>query len=101
MSFGDQLKTLRVAKGMSQKQLADAAGLSQQAVATYELNTREPGWSAVQRLASVLGVDCRAFQAEGDAPPPPPAKPGRPKKAAEPGPPAEGRPGKKGKAKGG
>ena len=60
-SFGEKLRELRKAKGLSQQQLADATGLSQNAISQWEANAREPGWSAVQALATALGVDCTAF----------------------------------------
>lgn len=95
--FGTALHRMRSEKGMTQKQLADAVGLSLNGYAKLERGEQEPGWPTVLALAAALGVDCRAFQAEGDEPPPPPAKPGRPKKVAE----SEPLAAKKGKKKGG
>lgn len=60
--FADRLKALREKKGLTQKALANLAGLSLKAVSHWEQGLREPSWSNVQALADALGVDCRAFQ---------------------------------------
>jgi transcriptional regulator with XRE-family HTH domain len=61
MTFGEKLHQLRTAAGMSQKALAEAAGLVQGAVAHWESGTREPGWASVLALCKALGVECTAF----------------------------------------
>ena len=50
------LKELRLARGMTQSELADAVGLSFQAICTYELGTREPSLDTLRKLAEAL--DC-------------------------------------------
>lgn len=67
-TFGDKLRELRKAKGLTQQQLADATGLSQNAISHWEADDREPGWSAVQALAVALGVDCTSFTEGKPAP---------------------------------
>lgn len=52
MKFGERLKELRTAKGMSQMQLAQAVGISQSAIAKWELGKTEPTASAIVRLAA-------------------------------------------------
>jgi DNA-binding XRE family transcriptional regulator len=59
--FGNALKRLRAQRKLTQKQLAEKSGLSQNAISHWENGEREPGWSAVVQLAKALGVDCRAF----------------------------------------
>jgi DNA-binding XRE family transcriptional regulator len=59
--FGKALKRLRAQRKLTQKQLAEKSGLSQNAISHWENGEREPGWSAVVQLAEALGVDCRAF----------------------------------------
>ena len=61
--FSETLQQLRKDRGLTQQQLADAAGLSQTAVSQWEAGVREPSWSAVRALAAALGVDCTAFTA--------------------------------------
>jgi transcriptional regulator with XRE-family HTH domain len=68
MTFGERLKELREAAGLSQEALARAAGLSTSTVAKTEQRDIDPSWSTVQALAKALGVSSEDFR-EG-APPP-------------------------------
>lgn len=73
MLFGDRLKELREAKGMSQEGLARAAGISTSAVSKLEQKIVDPNWTTVQALARALGVSCQSFEisdAEAEAPAP-------------------------------
>jgi transcriptional regulator with XRE-family HTH domain len=80
--FGPRLRALREGAGLTQRQLADRAGVSLEGVAQWERGVREPGWSNVLVLAEALGVDCTAFtQKPADMAP---RGPGRPPKAASP-----------------
>ncbi len=76
--FADRLRELREAKGITQKQLAELAGVSLRGVAQWEQGVREPAWSSVVALCGALGVSCEAFLQEptrkGEK------KPGRPRK---------------------
>jgi transcriptional regulator with XRE-family HTH domain len=63
--FGPKLRALREAAGLSQKELAEVSGLSQNGISQWERGTREPSWGAVLALAEALGVDCRAFMGHG------------------------------------
>jgi len=51
------LKSLRLAAGLSQAQLADAVGTSQPRIARIEAGREEMGLNFARRLAEVLGVD--------------------------------------------
>lgn len=62
--FGQRLRELREARGMSRKQLVDSAGLSERAIIKWELGEREPGWFNVLALAQALGVGVEAFTVE-------------------------------------
>jgi transcriptional regulator with XRE-family HTH domain len=59
--FADRLRELREAKGWSQQELGDRAGLHMQTVSRFERGTLKPTWENVLALADILGVDCRAF----------------------------------------
>jgi transcriptional regulator with XRE-family HTH domain len=59
--FGEKLKRERARAGLSQSQLAEAAGLSKGGICDLEAGRRQPAWDTVQRLAAALGVDCTAF----------------------------------------
>jgi transcriptional regulator with XRE-family HTH domain len=78
--FADRLRELREAKGLTQKQLAELAGVSLRGVAQWEQGVREPGWSSVVALCEALAVSCEAFRQEptrkGET------KPGRPRRPA-------------------
>lgn len=51
MEFKDRLKELRMAKKMSQMQLAKAINVSQSAIAKWELGKTEPTASAIITLS--------------------------------------------------
>lgn len=61
-NFGKRLQELRKAAGLTQKELAEKAGLSQNGISNWETGDRDPVWSIVQALAAALGVDCSEFQ---------------------------------------
>jgi transcriptional regulator with XRE-family HTH domain len=59
--FAARLRELREARGWSQQELADRAGLHLMTVSRFERDTLKPTWIIALTLAEVLGVDCRAF----------------------------------------
>ena len=59
--FAERLRTLREAAGLSQYALAKRSGLSKQSLSKLEMGESEPTWETVQKLALVLGADCREF----------------------------------------
>jgi transcriptional regulator with XRE-family HTH domain len=54
--FGKQLQQLRTSRGLTQEQLAVAAGLSRTFVTRLELGQHDPSLSTLVRLAKVLRV---------------------------------------------
>src|SRR5947209_5174793 len=81
-TFGQRLKALREAAGLTQQQLADRSGLHLGAVFKLEQGKRSPSWDTVQSLCRGLGVRCEAFEgtaadAPGEAPEAPPTAKGR------------------------
>ncbi len=76
MSFAATLKAARERAGLTQQQLAEKLGVYREAVARFESGKHDPGWSTVQKLADVLGVELAAFR---DDPAKPPAKKGKKK----------------------
>jgi transcriptional regulator with XRE-family HTH domain len=92
MQFGERLKELREAAGLSQPALAEKCSLSVWTLRGWEQGRRHPSWRGLLDLAAALGVPAEAFaKCEGvpdseDSMKPerPPAKPGRPRKAEEP-----------------
>ena len=69
-AFGARVRELREAAGLSQQALADLAGMHRQGVHKLEAGEREPAWGSVLALAKALGVSVAAFE-EGSAPRPP------------------------------
>lgn len=55
MQFSERIKELRIEKGLSQMQLSKKTGLSQSAIAKWELNKTEPTASALIVLSEFFG----------------------------------------------
>lgn len=72
------LKNFRERAGMTQKDLAEKAGVSQAAVARWEDDTRSPASKSLMRIAAALGVTADSFF--GEAQQTAKAKRGRPRK---------------------
>lgn len=56
MATGQRIKTLRIAAGMTQKQLAEAVGLTEPAIRNYERGIRSPKPAIIAKIASALEV---------------------------------------------
>jgi len=61
-SFGERLRRLRDAAGLTQMQLAEKAGVPLTTLRNWEHDRREPLVSAAFKLAGALGVSCEAFK---------------------------------------
>ena len=59
--LGYNLRRLRRARDLSQKQLADLAGVHSNTVVRAELGDQDPRWSAVEKLANALKVPTTEF----------------------------------------
>ncbi len=55
--IGENLKMARLRRAMSQRQLAEAAGMSQRAIVDLETNKREPHPSTLGKLSKALEVE--------------------------------------------
>src|SRR5512139_1118623 len=67
VDVGQRLQTLREARGMSQRRLAAASGLSPNALSQIERGNVSPSVSTLNRLAAALGVPITAFFATSEA----------------------------------
>jgi transcriptional regulator with XRE-family HTH domain len=56
VAFGRRIRTLRAARGISQEQLADAAGVHRTYVSSLERGQRNVGLDNIYGLADALGV---------------------------------------------
>lgn len=54
--FGTRLRAIRTDAGLTQKELAETAGLTAAGVAQLEQGRREPTWRSAVALAAALGV---------------------------------------------
>jgi HTH-type transcriptional regulator, repressor for puuD len=54
--FGERLTQLRKQKGLSQNDLAEAIGISRQAISKYENGLAEPDLDKIAKLRDILGV---------------------------------------------
>ena len=54
--MGDKLKSLRIEKNLTQKQVADRIGLAISAVSSYESGTRYPSYDVLVKLARIFHV---------------------------------------------
>ena len=66
--FGARLQELRLARGWTQRELAQKAGVKVWAVRHWESGKHEPGWLSVVALADALGVPTEAFREAPQAP---------------------------------
>jgi transcriptional regulator with XRE-family HTH domain len=68
-SFGARLADLRSARGLSQQELADAAGISKRMVVYYEGQRTIAPWAALQGVARALRVSVdQLFGLKGEPP---------------------------------
>lgn len=56
MNMGDKLKSLRLEKKLTQKQVADRIGLAISAVSSYESGSRYPSYEVLVQLARIFHV---------------------------------------------
>jgi transcriptional regulator with XRE-family HTH domain len=54
--IGDRLKDLRVEQALTQRELADKAGIGVNTLNRIELNETEPHMTTIRKLAQALGV---------------------------------------------
>lgn len=66
MKFGENLRNLRKQRGYTQDKLAQALGTSQAAITGYEVGTREPSFTTIQRIADFFGVPMSALMPSED-----------------------------------
>ena len=54
--MGEKLKSLRIEKKLTQKQVADRIGLAISAVSSYESGTRYPSYDVLVKLARIFHI---------------------------------------------
>ena len=63
MTYGEKLRELRTAAGLSEPKLAAKSGVSYWALHDYALGRRRPSLAAAARIARALGTSCDVFAA--------------------------------------
>ena len=56
VTFGENLRALRIQRHFSQQRVADDLELSQSSVASYENNMRNPTFETIRKFADYFGV---------------------------------------------
>lgn len=56
LKVGTTIKELRIAKGMTQREMANKLGLSFSTYSNYENNYREPKFEIIEKVAEILDV---------------------------------------------
>ena len=56
VNMGEKLKSLRIEKKLTQKQVADRIGLAISAVSSYESGTRYPSYDVLVKLVRIFHV---------------------------------------------
>jgi len=63
--IGDRLKALRIEQALTQKELAEKAGVTRNTVARLERCENEPHMPTVRKIAAALGVHPRELTKGG------------------------------------
>ena len=69
-NFGENLKTIRTGRGLSQEALAQLLGTSKQVISRYENGQRTPKVNAAAKYAQLLGVSLASLNGEDPLPHP-------------------------------
>lgn len=56
MKMGERLKQLRLARGLSQEEVARQIGITRSAYSHYEINNRQPVYETLMKLAAFFDV---------------------------------------------
>lgn len=67
MSIGKNIKRIREENMLTQKELAEIAGVTDKAVSMWEQEKRDPRMGAMQRIADRFGIRLSELIGEGDA----------------------------------
>ena len=62
--IGNKLKNLRIRRALTQRELAERAGISTNALNRLELDKAEPHMSTLRKLARALDIDPTALVGE-------------------------------------
>ncbi len=63
MSYGENIRSIRIARGLTQQDLADKLGVTHGAVSSWERERTEPNMETVERMCEILS--CKKSQIVG------------------------------------
>lgn len=66
MTLGEKIKTARLKKGLSQRQVAEQLGVSQPSYLEWEHGDSVPTWARMKSISKVLEVSLDEFAKEGE-----------------------------------
>lgn len=66
-TFGENLKSIRLSRGMSQEEFAKLLGTSKQVISRYETDQRSPKISVAAKIADTLGVSLSMLNGEDES----------------------------------
>lgn len=66
MNVGDKIKTIRISKNLTQKQLGELCGMADSAIRRYELGGAKPKIETLKRIATALGVGLEEFMTDSE-----------------------------------
>lgn len=67
MQIGDRVRTVREAKGLTQKEVALAIGMDQSQYSKIEKNKTDPTTSTLHKVAKAIGIELSELFASEDA----------------------------------
>lgn len=67
MTVGERIRTARVQRGMTQKQVGERAGIAEPTIRKYELGKLNPKYETLQKIASALNVSTTYLQGYEDS----------------------------------
>lgn len=66
MNFGDNLRNLRISRGLTQMELAKELATSQSSITAWEVGAREPNFSTISRIANYFHVPISSLMPSSD-----------------------------------
>lgn len=66
MTIGEKIKSARLNKDLTQKQLGELCGMADSAIRRYELGGAKPKIETLQRIATALGVGLDTFLTDSE-----------------------------------
>lgn len=66
MNVGEKIKSARLKKNLTQKQLGELCGMADSAIRRYELGGANPKIETLHRIASALGIGLEEFMTDSE-----------------------------------